>query len=158
MMIAAYVAQMAPGGRIVVAAMFQAGVEARRVERLAYRVRQVQLAFPGFADDSKSLLENNLLWQPLRLFVERLLVTYDWGEAFVALNLVLKPMIEDLFLKRTSDLALGHDDHLLGQIFYSLNEDCQWHRQWSQALTQTAIEDTPASRQLIQSWIDKWYL
>jgi len=35
MMISAYVAQMAPGGRIVVAATFQAGDEARRVERLA---------------------------------------------------------------------------------------------------------------------------
>jgi toluene monooxygenase system protein E len=89
--------------------------------------------------------------------VEQLLVTYDWGEAFVALNLVLKPMIDDLFLKRASDLALGHNDHLLGQIFYSLNEDCQWHRQWSRALIQTAIEDTPANRQLIQSWINKWY-
>jgi toluene monooxygenase system protein E len=157
MMIAAYTAQMAPGGRIVVAATFQAGDEARRVERLAYRVRQVQLAFPGFADDSKSLWENDPHWQPLRQFVERLLVTYDWGEAFVALNLVLKPMIDDLFLKHTSDLALGHDDHLLGQIFYSLNEDCQWHRQWSQALTQTAIEDTPTNRQVIQIWINKWY-
>ena len=60
-------------------------------------------------------------------------------------------------MKRTSDLALGHDDHLLGQIFYSLNEDCQWHRQWSQALAQTAIEDTPTNRQLIQTWINKWY-
>jgi hypothetical protein len=83
-------------------------------------------------------------------------VTYDWGEAFVALNLVLKPMIDELFLKNTSDLALGHNDHLLGQIFYSLNEDCQWHRQWSQALTQIAIEDTPTNRQVIQTWIDKW--
>jgi toluene monooxygenase system protein E len=127
------------------------------VERLAYRVRQVQLAFPGFAVDSKSLWERDPRWQPLRQLVERLLVTYDWGEAFVALNLVLKPMIDDLFMKRTSDLALGHDDHLLGQIFYSLHEDCQWHRQWSQALTQTAIEDTPTNRQLIQSWIKKWH-
>jgi toluene monooxygenase system protein E len=157
MMIAAYVAQMAPGGRIVVAAAFQAADEARRVERLAYRVRQLQLAFPGFAADSKSLWEQDSHWQPLRQFVERLLVTYDWGEAFVALNLVLKPMIDDLFLKRTSDLALGHDDHLLGQIFYSLNEDCQWHRRWTQSLTQTAIEDTPTNRQVIQSWINKWY-
>lgn len=74
--------------------------------------------------------------------MERLLVTYDWGEVFVALNLVLKPMIDDLLLRRTSDLALGHDDHLLGQIFYSLNEDCQWR----QALTQTAIEDTPTAK------------
>jgi toluene monooxygenase system protein E len=59
MMIAAYVAQMAPGGRIVVAATFQAGDEARRVERLAYRVRQLQLVFPGFAADSKSLWEQD---------------------------------------------------------------------------------------------------
>jgi hypothetical protein len=80
------------------------------------------------------------------------------GEAFVALNLVLKPMIDDLFLTRTSDLALGHDDHLLGQIFYSLNEDCQWHRQWSQALAQTAIEDAPTNREVIQTWINKWYV
>ena len=157
MMVAAYIAQMAPGGRIVVAATFQAGDEARRVERLAYRVRQIQLAFPGFAADSKSLWEQDPRWQPLRRFVERLLVTYDWGEAFVALNLVLKPMIDDLFLKHMSDLALGHNDHLLGQIFYSLNEDCLWHRQWSQALTQAAIEDTATNRQLIQTWIDKWY-
>jgi toluene monooxygenase system protein E len=157
MMIAAYVAQMALGGRIVVAGIFQAGDEARRVERLAYRARQVQLAFPGFAADSKSLWEQDPCWQPLRQFVERLLITFDWGEAFVALNLVLKPMIDDLFLKHTSDLALSHNDHLLGQIFYSLSEDCQWHRPWSQALTQTAIEDTPANRHVIQTWINKWY-
>jgi toluene monooxygenase system protein E len=93
----------------------------------------------------------------LRQFVERLLVTYDWGEAFVALNLVLKPMIDDLLLKHTSDLALDHNDHLLGQIFYSLNEDCQWHRQWSQALIQTAIEDTLSNLAVAQTWIDKWY-
>ena len=76
-------------------------------------------------------MEEDPRWQPLRQYVERLLVTYDWGEAFVALNLVLKPMIDDLFLKRTSDLALGQDDHLLGQILYSLGEDSDWHRRWS---------------------------
>jgi len=157
MMIASYVAQMAPGGRIAVAATFQAGDEARRVERLAYRTRQIQLAFPDFASNSQTLWEHDPRWQPLREFVERLLVTYDWGQAFVALNLVLKPLIDELFLKYTSDLALGQNDHLLGQVLYSLNEDCQWHRQWSQALVQTAIEDTVSNRNVIQVWIDKWY-
>jgi toluene monooxygenase system protein E len=157
MMIAAYVAQMAPGGRIVITATLQAGDEARRVERLAYRIRQLQLTFPGFAMESKSLWEEDGRWQPLRQIVERLLVTWDWGEAFTALNLVLKPMIDELFLVCASELALGHNDHLLGQIFYSLNEDCQWHRQWSHALARTAIDDTPDNRQLLQTWIDKWY-
>lgn len=156
MMVAAYVAQMAPGGRIAVAATFQAGDEARRVERLAYRVRQIQLSFPSFASDSKSIWERDAHWQALREYIEHLLVTYDWGEAFVALNLVLKPLIDELFLKHAADLALGQDDHLLGQVFYSLNEDCRWHRQWSDALVQTAIEDTATNREVIQSWIDKW--
>jgi toluene monooxygenase system protein E len=67
----------------------------------------------------------------------------DWGESFVGLNLVLKPLVDELFMKHLSDLALERGDYLLGQIFYSLNEDCQWHRQWSQALVRIAIEDNP---------------
>lgn len=156
MMIAAYVGQMAPGGRIAIAAALQAADEERRVERLAYRIRQVQLTSPGFASESKSLWERDPRWQPLREYVERLLVAYDWGESFVALNLVLKPMIDELFMKHISDLALGRNDHLLGQIFYSLNEDCQWHRTWSSALVWTAIEDTPSNLTVIKGWIDKW--
>ena len=158
MMVAAYVAQMAPGGRIVVASTFQAGDEARRVERLAYRIRQIQLVVPGFASDSKHLWEQDPHWQPLREYVERLLVTFDWGEAFVALNLVLKPMIDELFLSHASELALGARDHLLGRIFYSLNEDSRWHRQWSQELIRIAVEDTPGNRGVIHTWIDKWYV
>jgi len=147
---------MAPSGRIAVAATFQAGDEVRRVERLAYRIRQIQLAFPGFASDSKSLWERDPRWQPLRAFVEQLLITYDWGEAFVALNLVLKPMIDEVFLRHASDLALAENDHLLGRVFYSLNEDCQWHREWSRALVQTAIEDKPSNVVAIETWIEKW--
>jgi toluene monooxygenase system protein E len=156
MMVAAYVGQMAPGGRIAIAAALQAADEERRVERLAYRIRQIQIAFPGFAADSKSLWEREPRWQPLREYVERLLVAYDWGESFVALNLVLKPMIDELFMKHASDLALGRNDHLLGQVFYSLNEDCQWHRAWSTSLVRTAIEDSPSNVSVIKAWIDKW--
>src|SRR5262249_2406193 len=156
MMSAAYIAQMAPGGRIAVAATFQAGDEGGRVERLAYRIRQLQSTFPGFAAESKSHWERGPCWQPLRECVERVLVTYDWGEAFVALNLVLKPMVDELFMKHTSDLALGHNDHLLGRVFYSLNEDCRWHREWSRALVQAALEENPSNTDVIQSWIGKW--
>jgi hypothetical protein len=97
------------------------------------------------------------VWQPLRETVEKLLTTYDWGECFVGLNLVLKPMLDELFMQHAADLALREGDHLLGQIFYSLNEDCQWHREWSQALIRMAIEDTPTNREVIQRWIDQWY-
>jgi toluene monooxygenase system protein E len=157
MMIAAYIGQMAPSGRITIAAALQAADEARRVERLAYRIRQIQSISPDFGLKSKDSWENGPYWQPLREYIERLLVTYDWGEAFVALNVVLKPMIDQLFMKHASVLALGQGDHLLGQIFYSIDEDCQWHREWSRALVETAVEQNPSNRGLMQVWIEKWH-
>ena len=156
-MLAAYVGHTAPSGRISITAALQAGDEMRRVQRIAYRVRQLQLAFPGFADDSKTLWQEDPVWQPLREGIERLLVAYDWGESFVGLNLVLKPMVDQLFMKHLSDLALERGDYLLGQIFYSLDEDCQWHRQWSQALVRMAIEDSPQNLSVLQDWVNKWY-
>jgi toluene monooxygenase system protein E len=156
-MLAAYVGHTAPSGRIAITAALQAGDEMRRVQRIAYRVRQLQLVFPGFAENSKTIWQEDPVWQPLREGIEKLLTAYDWGESFVGLNLVLKPMVDQLFMKHFSDLALERGDYLLGQIFYSLDEDCQWHRQWSQALVQMAIEDSPQNQDVLQQWITKWY-
>lgn len=156
-MVASYIGQMAPSGRITIAAALQSADEMRRIQRVAYRVRQLQQVYPGFGDDSKALWQSDPLWQPLRQAVEQLLVTYDWTESFAALNLVLKPLMDELFMKCLSDMALREKDHLLGQIFYSLNEDCQWHRQWSQALVRMVTEDNASNRDILQRWVDHWY-
>ena len=129
----------------------------RRIQRIAYRTRQLQLIYPGFGADSKTLWQTDMLWQPLREVVEKLLITYDWAESFVGLNLVLKPLVDELFMKYLSDVALREDDYLLGQIFYSLNEDCRWHRQWSESLTRMTIEDNTHNRDTIQGWINQWH-
>jgi len=155
-MIAAYIAQMAPGGRIAITATLQLADEVRRIERMAYRVRQLQLVFPGFAEDSQARWERDPLWQPMREAIERLLVTYDWGEAFTGLNLVLKPLFDKLFMQLMGDVALREGDYLLGQILYSLHEDSTWQQRWTQALVRTAIEDAPMNKDVVQRWINKW--
>jgi len=156
-MLASYIGQMAPSGRIVITAALQSADEMRRVQRIAYRVRQIQQLYSGFATDSKALWETDPLWQPLRIAIEKLLVCYDWAESFVGLNLVLKPLVDEVFMNHFSDLALREGDYLLGQVFYSLNEDCRWHREWSRALTRMVIEDNSHNTGTLQSWIDKWH-
>ncbi|HTJ26255.1 MAG TPA: toluene hydroxylase [Candidatus Limnocylindria bacterium] len=156
-MIASYIGQMAPSGRIVITAALQAADEMRRVQRIAYRVRQLQDVHRDFAGDSKALWQSDTLWQPLRMAIEKLLVCYDWAESFVALNLVLKPLMDELFMNYLSELALREGDYLAGQVFYSLNEDCRWHREWSQALTRMAIEENSRNTDIIQGWIEKWH-
>jgi toluene monooxygenase system protein E len=156
-MLASYIGQMAPSGRIVITATLQAADEMRRVQRLAYRVRQLQTSYRGFASDSQSRWQTDSLWQPLRMAIEKLLICYDWAESFVGLNLVLKPLVDEIFMHHLSDLALREGDYLLGQILYSLNEDCRWHQEWTQTLTRMVIEDNSQNRTTIQDWIEKWH-
>jgi toluene monooxygenase system protein E len=156
-MIAAYVAHLAPEGRITIAGLFQAADEVRRVQRLAYRMRQLQVTHAGFGESSRTTWQEDAVWQPWRQVIERLLVTYDWGEAFVALNLVLKPMFDELFMTAFGRLALSQGDDLLEKAFLSLREDCQWHRDWSLALVRTALAERADNGRVIAAWIERWH-
>jgi toluene monooxygenase system protein E len=155
-MIAAYVGQMAPAGRIAIAALFQAADEMRRTQRLAYRMRQLQEVHPAFGQDSRAVWQNDPVWQPWRRVIEELLVTYDWGEALVALNLVVKPAFDELFMTSFGRLALSQGDDVLGKVFLSLNEDCAWHREWSRALVGHAWTSRPDNAGVIEGWVAQW--
>jgi toluene monooxygenase system protein E len=154
-MAAAYFAQMAPASRIVITGLFQTADEIRRVQRLAYRMRQLQLRQPGFGDGSRTAWEQAPEWQPLRRLIEHLLVTWDWGEAFIALNFAVRPVFDELFLNHFAQLARAHDDDLLEQMFFSLHEDSLWQRQWSADLLQLA-STRPENREVARQWSDAW--
>jgi len=128
----------------------------RRIQRLAYRMTLLQGVDPAFGRESKNAWLRDPAWQPLREAVERCLVTYDWGEALIALNLCIKPMIDELFMTYLPREAEEHDDHLLGQLFSSLEEDCRWHREWTVALLRTAVEDNAENRTVIRDWAAHW--
>lgn len=156
-MLAAYVGQMAPASRITIAAMFQAGDEVRRIQRFAYRLRQLQLAMPDLEQvDGRRTWERAEQWQPLRALIEHLLVTYDWGEALLALNFVLKPALDELLLVDYAQQAYDCADHPMQLMCHSLNEDCQWHLRWSRALVATALRDTPAQRAALEAILERW--
>jgi toluene monooxygenase system protein E len=155
-MAAAYVGHMAPSGRIAVAAAFQCGDEIRRVQRLAYRVAQLQHARPGIAEAGRALWQTSPVWQPLRRAIEKLLVTYDWGEAMVALNVCLKPAIDGAYMLRLAALAERAGDALDAQILRSLFEDCEWHRAWTRALLDLAFVARPGNRDVVARWTDSW--
>lgn len=156
-MVAAYVGQMGPGGRITIAAMLQAADEVRRIQRIACRLAQLRLLHPGLCAESKRAWQEDPRWQPLRRLIEQLLITYDWGEALVALNLGVKPLLDDLVLRHLPALAAGRGDPLLGEICASLYEDCRWHRQWTAALLRLALaEDGGDGQAAVQRWLDRW--
>ncbi len=155
-MVAAYVGSMAPGGRIVIAAALQAADEMRRLQRVAYRTAALRRRRPGFGGGALAAWQDDAAWQPLREAVERALVAWDWGEAFVALDLVLKPALDRLFTVELARVATEAGDPLLAEVLRSLEEDCAWHRDWSASLVRTAVADRPANADVLRGWVRRW--
>jgi toluene monooxygenase system protein E len=150
-MLAAYAGHMAPGGRIVIACAFQAADEVRRIQRLAYRMRELDLA-----DTGREQWERDASWQPLRELVERLLVTRDWGELLIALQLAVKPRFDALFGGYLGELAREAGDDALANILFSLDEDARWHASWSHELVRVAVADRPANADVIAGYLERW--
>jgi toluene monooxygenase system protein E len=156
-MLAAYVAHLAPEGRVVVAGAFQASDELRRLERVCQRMRQLQAHAPSFGEGSRSYWQEHAAWQPLREVLERLLVTYDFGEALIALNLVVKPAFDELFMREWGEVGRVHGDHLLTEVTRSLYRDCRWQRQYTRALLTSALSEQSDNRVPIQLWLGRWW-
>ena len=154
--LACYVGHMAPSGRVVVAGALQAADEIRRIQHIAYRTRQLEEVEPGFASDAARSWQHEPAWQPLRELIERMLVTYDWGEALVALNLVLKPMFDDWLMGRLGRAARAADDSVLAGVLAALHEDCAWHRAWAEALVTTLVSQAPENLTVVSRWLEAW--
>src|SRR5262249_35068812 len=148
-MAAAYVGQMAPSGRVAVAALFQCGDEIRRIQRLAMRVAQIARSRPEIVEAGPSPWPAGRAGQPPPGAAEKLLVTYDWGEALVALNVCLKPAVDGVFLIGLAGLADEAGDHLDAQVLRSLFEDCVWHRAWTDALLGLASTGSVANQDAV---------
>jgi toluene monooxygenase system protein E len=74
----------------------------------------------------------------------------------VALNLCIKPAIDELFMVSLPRKAKSQGDFQLGQIFASLDEDCRWHREWTIALLEKAITSSEGNRAVVAAWTRKW--
>ena len=113
-MCTAYLGQMAPTAYITNCATFGTADLLRRVTVVAYRTRELQLAFPdeGFGTAERRRWETDEAWQATREALELALIAYDWGEAFTAVNLVLRPMLDDLLRPPAGRGRPGERRHL----------------------------------------------
>ncbi|MGA8436881.1 MAG: aromatic/alkene monooxygenase hydroxylase subunit beta [Candidatus Sulfotelmatobacter sp.] len=158
-MTALYVAQMAPSSFITNAAYFQAADELRRIQWVAYRTKSLSLDHGAELASSaytRQRWEEDAVWQPLREAVEKMLVAYDWGEAFVALNLTVKPIFDAVFNVQLAELARAHEDAQLALMLDDFALDSQRSRDWSAALVQYAVARQPANTELLKQWLGKW--
>lgn len=154
----AYLGQMAPNSYITNAASFAAADQLRRVSVVAYRTRELQLAFPdeGFGTTERAIWEAEPGWQPARKAWELALIAYDWGESFAAVNLVLRPTLDDLLIRQLGEVARDNGDEQTWLLLANLQADAQRCRDWSAALAKFAVARRPANGEVLQRWIGRW--
>jgi toluene monooxygenase system protein E len=157
-MLSAYVQQLAPGSYIATCATFQTADQLRRVQLIAYRTTQLQRTHPGasFGTGERATWQRHPLWQPVRAAVEQALVAYDWDEALVATQLVVKPVADLLFLHQLShELATGQST-LDSLILDNLWLDAQRSQRWTTALVRMLVGADPGNRAVLQGHLTAW--
>jgi len=154
----AYIGYMAPSSYITNAAAFSTADFLRRVTTVAYRTRELQIASPdsGIGSAERSRWEGHDGWQPARKAIEYALVSYDWGEAFTALNLVLAPTLEDVLLTQLGQVAKRNNDDLTWLLTSFLAEDARRRGRWSRALADLAVAQRPENRAVLGKWVGRW--
>jgi toluene monooxygenase system protein E len=142
-MTAAYVGSLAPSGRISVASAFQAADELRRIQRLCQWLWRSGSSVAELDALGRENWQQTPVFQPLRRLTEELLVTYDWGQALIALNGVLKPVFDCFCFDTLAPAVAAHGDEALEQILRSLAEDGHWHRAWFSELAKLTLASEP---------------
>jgi toluene monooxygenase system protein E len=154
----AYIGWMAPSPYITTAASFSTADFLRRVTTLAYRTRELQIAWPdsGIGSAERSVWERHDGWQPARKAMEYALVTYDWAEAFTALNLVLAPTLDNVLLTQLGRAAKTLGDDLTWMLASYLAGDAARRDRWSRALAGMAVAQRPDNGAVLAKWIGRW--
>ena len=140
-------------------AAFQTADQLRRVQRVAYRTRQLADAHPdrGFGDcRAPALGRRRRLAGPAARRSNACCWPYDWDQAFVGLNPGDKPLVDELFLKVFAELAREHGDELDALIAENLYLDAQRSRRWTVDACKALVEADTANAAVLRERLAQW--
>src|SRR5260370_18407226 len=156
-MCTAYLGHMAPASYVCTCAVFGGGDLLRRVALVADRTRQLADATSSsIGSTERAVWERNEAWQPAREALERLLTAYDWGECFTAMNLVLRPTLDQILIRQLANAARDSNDDLTWLLLGNLAADAHRCTRWSTALARYAIEQRAANRDVQRRGMARW--
>ncbi len=121
---------------------------------------RIGLALDGNTGDSlveaKQEWMDNPAWQGLRALCEKTLTVKDWFETFIAQNVVLDSLINDLYYRQMDQwLADNGGQDLLMLTDFMTNRATESQR-WVDSVIKIAVNESDANADLIRSWISTW--
>lgn len=146
-----FIASYSYGTAINAACMFHA------MDRLgiAQAISRIGLAVGGeeVLDEAKTVWMDAPEWQPLRRYVEDMLVTKDWFELFIAQNFILDGLLYPFLYTHVAKQA-GKG----GSSFFTLSTMFMkdWFGEtsrWTDAMVKAAAVESEENKALVQDWV-----
>jgi len=127
---------------------------------LAQYLSRIGLLLDGNTGDSlalgKTLWMEHPAWQGLRRLAERMMVTRDWFEVFVAQNLVLDGLLYPLVFHRYETQVAKTQGPALSLLTEFMTQWFDESSRWVDAVIKVAASESPANAARLGAWASGW--
>ncbi|MBB6444942.1 toluene hydroxylase [Bacillus benzoevorans] len=141
-----YVIRYALGTAIEQCATYQAFDKIGRAQWISQWAMNMQEHHDEFLNAGKEVLLNEPAFQPLRHYVEEVLLTDDWAEVLIATNLTLDLLLGNLMYREFNKEAIKQGDTHLSILNLVIGKQLDWSRDWTASLFGMLAKDTAESR------------
>jgi Methane/Phenol/Alkene Hydroxylase len=140
---------------------FQISDRLRHGQDIVHYLAALEETLPDFSDaKARDAWMSDPALVPLRETLEQIILSRDWGEILVAINLVLEPLAGELFkLEFLAKHAAVHGDFISPVILARTGADTRRHQQFAIQFARFVLADPKhgrANRESIQNWLDRW--
>ena len=156
-----YTVRQALSDTLTFSLAFQVSDKLRHSQDIVHYLLTLQEIEPAFSDaGARDAWMTDPALCLLRETIERIHSLEDWAEIVFAINLVLEPLVGDLFKTEfLARLAPLNGDPVTPMILASVRQDTQRHLASAEALVRLVAVDPDhgsANRALVGAWLDKW--
>lgn len=106
--------------------------------------------------EAKQLWMDAPVWQGMRALCEETLVTKDWFELFLAQDLVIDTLVNELFYNQLDQKLTaegGQDIAMLIEFMQDWSKDTS---RWVDAVIKVAAAESDVNKALVAGWINTW--
>jgi phenol hydroxylase P1 protein len=141
-----HVIRYAMGSTIEQCATFQAYDKTGRAQWISLWAMNMEEYHGDFLSYGKEMLMQDPAYEPLRRYVEEILITEDWAEVLVAENLTLDLLLGNLMYREFNKEAIRQGDTHLSILNLVIQKQLDWQRDWAFSLFGYLIKDKAESR------------
>ncbi|MET4163526.1 phenol hydroxylase P1 protein [Marinobacterium sp. MBR-111] len=106
--------------------------------------------------EAKQLWMDAPIWQGVRALCEETLVTKDWFELFLAQDLVIDTLVNELFYNQLDQKLVANGGQDIAMLLEFMQDWSKDTSRWVDAVLKVAAAESEQNKTLLAQWIETW--